>query len=240
MKLDKIRVILVEPSHPGNIGSTARAMKIMGLSQLILVKPKKFPDPKAYELASRADDILAKAFIAESLDEALIGCSLTFGMSARERIMTQTVVTPREAAVKIIDEYDQHSFIALVFGRENSGLKNYELERCPFQVKIPAIDQYSSLNLAAAVQVIAYEIFIASLGDRRLIKEEALNCATDEEMEGLFGHFERVLTEIKFFNPSNPRRMLPRIRQILNRARLDKEDVNLFRGMLVAIENFKK
>lgn len=234
MNLDKIRIVLVETSHPGNIGSAARAMKIMGLSRLVLVNPKKFPDPKANELGSRADDILEDARVVETLNEALQGCSLVIGMSVRDRIMPQTMMNPREAANKIIGEYSSHESIALVFGRESSGLKNEELECCPFQVKIPAAGHYSSLNLAAAVQVMAYEILMAALGDSGP-QEEARDDASFEEMEGLYNHFEKTATAVGFLNLQNPRRMMPRIRQIFNRARLDKEDVNLLRGFLVAI-----
>ncbi len=239
MNLDKIRVILVETSHPGNIGSSARAMKIMGLENLILVNPKVFPDPKANELASHADDILENAVVVGTLDEALEGCTLVIGMSARDRIMPQTVLTPRIAAEKIVEEYETHKNIALVFGRENSGLKNHELERCPFQVKIPAMSDYSSLNLAAAVQVIAYEIYSASLEDA-IQNEGQIELATADEMAKLYQNIEETMAEIGFLKPNNPRRMMPRIRQIFNRARLDREDVNLFRGMMVAIVNFRK
>ena len=120
MNLDKIRIVLVETSHPGNIGSAARAMKIMGLSRLILVNPNQFPDPKANELASHADDILAKAQVVKTLDEALESCSLVVGMSARDRVMSQTIMNPREIASKVIKEYASHSSVAFVFGRENS------------------------------------------------------------------------------------------------------------------------
>lgn len=234
MNLDKIRVILVETSHPGNIGSSARAMKIMGLSNLILVNPKNFPDPKASELAVHADDLLSNSLIVDTLDEALKESTLVFGMSARDRMVSQTVLTPREAAIKITAEYQMHQNIALVFGREKSGLTNEELERCPFQVKIPTVSDYSSLNLAAAVQVIAYEIFVASL-QNSIQPETKIDFATAEEMQKLYEHIEKTLLEINFLKPNNPRRMMPRMRQIFNRARLDREDVNLLRGMLAAI-----
>ncbi len=239
MNLDRVRIVLVETSHPGNIGSSARAMKIMGLSKLVLVNPKSFPDPKASELASRADDILENAQVVETLGEAIEGCSLVIGMSARDRIMPQTLLTPKNAARKIIDEYPGHQDIALVFGRENSGLKNHELERCPFQVKIPAVPDYSSLNLAAAVQVITYELYVASLEESHE-SDAKDDFATADEMAGLYQNIEDTMIDIDFLKPNNPRRLMPRIRQIFNRAHLDREDVNLFRGMMVAISKSKK
>lgn len=234
--LSKIRVVLIETSHPGNIGSTARAMKLMGLSQLVLVNPKRFPDPKANELASRADDILNSAQVVSSLAEALSECSLVIGMSAREREMPQTLLNPKQAALLIHSEYEAHAGIALVFGRESAGLTNDELELCPFQVKIPAVESYSSLNLAAAVQVIAYEIF-STFQDAEQPHHEStcLDFASYSEMEGMYTHMKEAMIALHFLKPDNPRHMMQRVRQIFNRARLDQEDVNLLRGFMNAI-----
>jgi len=230
---NNIRIVLVNPSHPGNIGAAARAMKNMGLSRLYLVDPLKFPHPQAVYRASRADDIVRNARVVGSLDDALVGCTQVFGTSARMREMAAEVVDVREMAQMIAQQPGE---TAIVFGREQHGLYNEELRRCQYQVKIPTISDYSSLNLGAAVQVIAYELFVAAQGDVSQIDQPKINLATADEMQGLFEHLEKIATKIGFLNPERPRTLMPRFRQIFNRAKLDKEDVNLIRGMLAKID----
>ncbi len=232
--MNNIRIILVSPSHAGNIGSAARAMKNMGLSELFLVNPRYFPHPDANALASRADDVLEQAVVTRTLDEALSGCSLVFGTSARIRTMSQTLLNPREAAENIIAK-SQKMQIAIVFGPERIGLTNPELDRCHYHLCIPTVENFSSLNLAAAVQVIVYELRMAALkieGYSMIIPREPENLATADELEGLYKHIEQTMIDIEFLNPNKPRTMMKRIRHIINRAKIDKDDLNLLRGMM--------
>lgn len=229
---NNIRIVLVNPSHPGNIGAAARAMKNMGLGRLYLVDPLKFPHPQAVYRASRADDIVRNARVVKNLDDALVGCTKVFGTSARGREMSSPVINVREMAQMIVQQVGE---VAIVFGREQHGLYNEELRKCQYQVKIPTVLDYSSLNLGAAVQVITYELFVAVQGDTPQIDQLKIDLATADEMESLYQHLEKVATQIEFLNPAKPRTMMPRFRQIFNRAKLDKEDVNLIRGMLAKI-----
>jgi len=230
---NNIRIILVNPSHPGNIGAAARAMKNMGLSCLYLVQPEKFPHPEAVYRASRADDVVRNARVVATLDDALVGCTHVFGTSARDREMSAEVLDVREMVTMIMQQ-PQKTKIAIVFGREKHGLYNDELRRCQYQVKIPTVADYSSLNLGAAVQVIAYELYVAQ-GGARQADQPKIDPATADEMEGLYQHLEKIATQVDFLKPDKPRKMMPRFRQIFNRARLDKEDVNLIRGLLAKI-----
>ncbi|MGD9152239.1 MAG: RNA methyltransferase [Gammaproteobacteria bacterium] len=234
--MKNIRIVLVNPSHPGNIGAAARAMKNMGLHCLYLVQPEKFPHPEAIYRASRADDIVQNAKVVATLDDALIGCAHVYGTSARKREMSAPVIDVREMAEMIAEKPVE---TAIVFGREKHGLYNEELQRCQYQVKIPTVDDYSSLNLGAAVQVVAYELYVAMQGDAPEITRSTVELATADEMEGLYQHLEKVAVATGFLNPEKPKTMMPRFRQIFNRAHLDKEDVNLIRGMLVKIDKCK-
>lgn len=229
---NNIRIVLVNPSHPGNIGAVARAMKNMGLNQLYLVHPEKFPHPEAIYRASRADDIVQHAKVVATLDDALIGCTHVYGTSARKREMSAEVLDVREMAAMIAQQAGE---VAVVFGREKHGLYNEELQRCQYQVTIPTVDDYSSLNLGAAVQVVAYELYVASQGNVHAMDSSKLDLATADEMEGLYRHLEQVAIQTGFLNPERPKTMMPRFRQIFNRARLDKEDVNLIRGLLAKL-----
>lgn len=232
--LKNIRIVLIETSHPGNIGSAARAMKNMGLAELYLVNPLKFPHPKALELAASADDIVKQAVVVKGLDEAIGDCGLVVGTSARDRKIPWPMLSPREFGEKAQQEASQHK-IAILFGREDSGLTNEELHRCQFHIQIPSNPEYSSLNLAAAVQVIAYELRVASELDAK--KEEwDYQIATQKELEGLFAHLEKVLIELDFLKPSAPRQLMTRLRRLYSRARLDEMEVNILRGMLTAVE----
>ncbi len=232
--LDTIRIILIETSHPGNIGSVARAMKTMGLKQLYLVNPVCFPHPKANELASSAVDIIEQAVLTETLDQALSDCHLIIGTSTRSRTIPWPMLSPRDLALKIQAQPDGAQ-TAILFGREQSGLTNDELHRCHFHVQIPANPEYSSLNIAAAVQVVAYEIYLASL------KKSASHAwdypmATHQEMEGFYAHLEKVLVNLEFLNPKAPRQLMTRLRRLFARAQPDAMEINILRGILGSVE----
>jgi tRNA (cytidine32/uridine32-2'-O)-methyltransferase len=233
--LDRIRIVLVNTSHPGNIGAAARAMKTMGLTQLYLVSPQAFPDHKADEMASGATDILKNAQVVDSLVEAVADCALVVGTSARERTIPWPLLTPRELGVKLTMEQPD-SEIAIVFGREQSGLTNEELQSCHYHVCIPANPTYSSLNLAAAVQVIAYEMRVASLNVTAYPEEWDYRHATAEEMEKMFTHMESVLVAIDFLKLNAPRKLMTRLRRLFFRARPDVMEMNILRGMLTAMQ----
>ena len=228
------RIVLCQTSHPGNIGAAARAMKTMGLSQLVLVKPKKFPHPEAEAMASGANDILAQARLCETLQEALSGCALVVGVSARKRELSHESVSAREAARRMT-ALEKGAHAALVFGAETSGLSNAELIQCQLLASIPANPEYSSLNLAAAVQVLAYELRVASLAPP-IDSAVAFPLATHDEIEGFFAHLENTLVASGFLDPAKPRRLMPRLRRLFVRARLEKEEVNILRGILKAVQ----
>lgn len=230
MNLEKIRVVLVETSHPGNIGSTARAMKTMGLTKLYLVKPRYFPDSKAVELAAGADDILENAVCVETLDEALCGTYCVFMTSARPRDIALTMVTP-EAAVTAAMEFAPDTEIALVFGRERIGLLNEELLKGHYHIEIPTNPDYSSLNLSQAVQIVAYE-FAKKHHEKKDMLEGGEAIAPHEQVEQFYHHLEVVLKDIEFIKPSNPKHVMYRLRRLFNRARLEEKEVNILRGIL--------
>lgn len=229
-----IRIVLINTSHPGNIGSAARAMKTMGLEALYLVSPKHFPHADATMLAAGADDLLMKAKVVDSFDEAIADCKLVIGASARSRSLSWPMLDPRECGVKLAAESKQNP-VALVFGREDKGLTNEELQHCHYHVQISASPVYSSLNLAAAVQVLCYEIKRAM--DNKVHLENVINTdlATVEEMEGFYQHLEEVLLAIEFIKPQHPNRIMPRLRRLFNRARLDKVEVDILRGVLTEV-----
>jgi tRNA/rRNA methyltransferase len=232
--LERIRVVLCATSHPGNIGASARAMQTMGLSQLALVNPLRFPDPDAEAMAAGAGAILNAARVAASLDEALAGANLAIGFSARPREFAGAVL-PVRAAMHEALRYAAVGDVALVFGTEMSGLSNTELSRCQIIATIPSAAESASLNLAAAVQIAAYELRVAALGDK-VWAAPAFEPATLEEIERLFSQGERALTGIDFLRPAQPRRLLARLRRLFARARLEKEEVNILRGILARIE----
>jgi tRNA (cytidine32/uridine32-2'-O)-methyltransferase len=236
--LDRIRIVLVNTSHPGNIGSAARAMKTMGLSELYLVSPKLFPDRKADELATGATDVLKRAVVVESFEAAIADCQMVVGTSARMRTVPWPLLPPREMAEKLRQE-PAHAKIALVFGREQSGLTNEELQCCHLHVQIPADPEFSSLNIAAAVQVIAYELRLASLAAQPVEETWDYRLANMDEMERLFTHLEEVFIEIDFLKPSAPRKLMTRMRRLFLRARPDVMEMNMLRGMLTAIQTAK-
>ncbi len=237
--LDHIRTVLVGTSHPGNIGAAARALKTMGLSGLALVGPRAFPDPEATARAAGASDLLEAASVHTTLDDALAGCEFVIGASARRRTIEWPTLTPREAAERIASEFAGRP-VAMVFGRERTGLDNEELERCHALVTIDANPDYSSLNLAAAVQVFAYEVRVAhlspvaSVGAAPLRRESRL--ATADEMEQLYAHLERVMLATGFLDPDAPRHLMRRLRRLFNRAQLDDNEMNILRGLLSSVE----
>lgn len=231
--LNNIRTVLIGTSHPGNIGSAARAMKTMGLSQLYLVEPLTFPHPKATEMAAGAVDLLEKAIVVNSLDEALHDCSWVVGTSVRERAIPWPMLTPREFAEKTA--HSSNNKVAILFGREQSGLTNEELHRCQYHIQIPSNPVYSSLNLAAAVQVIAYELRVAASSASAPVQWD-YPLANQSELEGMFAHLEQVLIELDFLKPSAPRQLMTRLRRLFYRAGLDKMEVNILRGIYTAIK----
>jgi len=233
--LSNIRIVLCQTSHPGNIGSAARAMKTMGLRQLMLVRPKKFPHPEAEAMASGATDILTEARVCDSLEEALAGCAFTIGMSARKRELTHELVSAREAAGQAV-QLAMTQPVALVFGTEMSGLSNDELIRCHQLAMIPANPEYSSLNLASAVQVLAYELRMAASGEIAT-GSSGFPLASHDEAEGFYNHLEETLIRIGFLDPAMPKRLMPRLRRLFTRARLEKEEVNILRGILKSIQH---
>ena len=230
----KIRVVLVETSHPGNIGAAARAMKNMGLSRLYLVAPEDFPNEKAVFRAASAADVLEQVVVCSTLQEAIGGCSLVLGTSARQRKIPWPLVTPKVAAERVVAHRLDPSDIAVVFGRESKGLKNEELQQCHFHVNIPTSEAYSSLNLAMAVQVLAYEIFCAS-GEPNSEVVWDQPAATSEALEHFFGHLENTLETVGFHDPDNPRQLMTRLRRLFMRINPDKMELSILRGFLRAI-----
>lgn len=231
-----IRIVLVNTSHPGNIGAAARAMKNMGLSKLILVEPERFPHADATARASGADDILQNAQVCSSLEEAIEGCGLVFGASARLRSLPWPLVEPREMANQVVSEAAKLP-VAIVFGREHSGLTNAELAICNALVHIPCNESFSSLNIAAAVQVLCYEINMA-VGTPLLEADDDSEIATSDELERFHEHLEKTLVDIDFLDPDKPRFLLRRLRRLYNRARLEQTEVNILRGILTATQKF--
>ncbi len=229
-KLKNIRIVLCRTSHPGNIGSAARAMKTMGLFRLYLVRPRVFPHEDTYAMASGAVDVLENIRICDTLEQALAGCKLAIGMTARRRELSHAAFTPREIAVEAM-QIASMSEVALVFGGETNGLSNEELIRCQKLAHIPANPEYSSLNLAAAVQVLAYELRMADEPSTKAASK-MIELASLDEIEGFFQHLEQTLIESGFLNPQQPKRLMMRLRRLFTRATLQKEEVNILRGML--------
>ncbi len=236
----QLKLVLVCTSHPGNIGATARAMKNMGLGKLVLVKPQEFPSGVAVGRAASALDILEQAEVVESLEDAVADCGLIIGASARRRSIPWPMVDPQQCAQKVLQAAPTNR-VALVFGREDSGLNNEELQQCHFHVQIPANKNYSSLNLAAAVMVICYEIHKASISEADSQGNEPSDnwdqeWATGEQLEHFYGHLERMLISVDFHDPDNPRQLMQRLRRLFGRVRIDAMEMNILRGMLTNIE----
>jgi tRNA/rRNA methyltransferase/tRNA (cytidine32/uridine32-2'-O)-methyltransferase len=223
----------METSHPGNIGGVARAMKNMGLSDLRLVRPKKFPHSDATSRAAGASDVLGNAQVFDHLNDAIADCQVLVGASARDRTIAWPLLTARECAEKFINDRYQHTRVGLLFGREDSGLKNEELDKCDYLLRIPCNPAFSSLNLAAAVQVVAYELFVAS-GQYSPYQavEEAEPLASREQMEGFYQHLEQALDDIGFLHRDKSRSIMRRLRRIYNRIELESKEVDILRGIL--------
>lgn len=235
--LNNIRIVLVETSHPGNIGSAARAMKTMGLSQLVLVKPRLFPHEEATAFAAGADDVLQNAVLCDSLQEAVADCRYVVGTTARRRTVAIPVGTPEEV-MPVLYQQAQAQPVALVFGRERTGLFNEELDLCQQGAEIPANPEYSSLNLAAAVQVLSYEVRKQALLELPASEEAPKDpLATTEQLENMYEHLQRVMVNTGFLNPDNPRFLMRRLRRLFGRAQLDEREVNILRGILGSVED---
>ncbi|MEM9620446.1 MAG: RNA methyltransferase [Pseudomonadota bacterium] len=224
-----IRIVLVEPSHPGNIGGAARAMKTMGLQELVLVNPKRFPDPQADWRAAGALDVLDAARVVDSVDEAIADCHWVVGTSTRTRRIPWPVTDARGTAEQIHAQ-PAESRVAILFGREDNGLTNEELQRCNHHLQIPAAPAYSSLNLAMAVQVVCYEIF-----QQRQTTADATNwdrrMATAAELEGMVTHMEAALVDTGFLQADNPGQTMRRLRRLFTRVQMDETEVQIFRGI---------
>lgn len=230
-----IRIVLVGTTHPGNIGAVARAMKNMGLADLALVAPRTFPHKDATARASGAVDVLKNATVFETLDEAIADCTYKVGASARSRAINWPTLEPRECAARLIEE-SRAGAVAAVFGPEKYGLTNAHLDRCDALLTIPTNPDFSSLNLAMAVQVLTYELRAAGI-DRDVPEYEAdAPLATSDDMEHFYAHLEKVLLDIRFLDPDNPRHLMRRLRRLFIRARPDHNEVNILRGILTAVE----
>lgn len=239
------RFVLVQPSHPGNVGAAARAIKTMGFSRLLLVNPEQRAihlDPLALAMASGADDVLQQALIVDSIEEALTGTRLAIALSARPREFGPPTDTPRIAAeyTATLLNHDLHNEIAWIFGNERYGLPNHIVECCQRLVHIPANAEYSSLNLAQAIQLIAYEARIAlqaidNQADHFLKKADPINRARNEDIEAMFNHLEQALVALRFLNPEQPKKLMPRLRQLFARSHLEVDEVNILRGIAKAI-----
>lgn len=238
-RFDRIRVVLVNTTHPGNIGAAARALKNMGLSRLYLVAPKDFPAERAVWRAANALDVLEAAVVVDTLEEAIGDCGLVVGTSARERRIPWPLLDPRECGERVWRESAEHD-VAMVFGREDRGLTNEELQQCTFHVHIPANPEYSSLNLGAAVQVLTYEVRMASLADAEgripPLSQWDVPPARAADLEMYFRHLEEALVDIGFHDPDNPRQTMPRLRRLYGRIRLDEMELSILRGVLTAVQ----
>ncbi|MCZ4295511.1 tRNA (cytosine(32)/uridine(32)-2'-O)-methyltransferase TrmJ [Vibrio sinaloensis] len=235
--LNNVKVVLVGTSHSGNIGSAARAMKVMGLSNLVLVDPQCSVDEQAIALAAGAADIAQNATIVGDLNEAVADCALVVGSSARSRTLEWPMLEPRECGEKFVSE-GQNSPVALVFGRERTGLTNDELQTCHYHVCIPANPEYSSLNLAMAVQTLSYEIRMAYLEreQSQYAKQEELAYPRHKELELFFAHLEKVAKDTQFISEEQPGKVMNKLRRLFNRARPEAQELNILRGVLTAIE----
>ncbi len=248
-RLDNIRVVLVNTQFAGNIGAVARAMKNMALSQLFLVNPAKLEDRAAYIRAASATDVLNHAVVCGSLKEAIGDCKLVIGTSTRDRGMTLPMLTARECGEKLVREA-VNAQVALVFGQESCGMQGADLEQCNFQGYIPANPDYSSLNLAAAVQTFSYEIFQAVAADQAKarslsftqhdISRREVSYPDNMTMEYFYQHLQKVLYEIQFIIPQHPGQVMKRVRRLFNRARPDEKELKILRGILSAIQNSTK
>lgn len=242
-----VRIVMVSTSHPGNIGAAARALKTMGLSRLYLVAPEQYPCMEATWRAAGAADVLADAVVVDSLEEAIDGCALVLGASARQRRIPWPVIDSREGGVTIALQA-QTEQVAVVFGREDRGLSNDELQLCNYHIEIPANEEYGVLNVASAVQVVCYEIRCALLASAdmqpktqeiempvKLVRwDERL--ATSKELAYFFEHMQKTLESLDFYEPNNPRQLMTRLRRLFMRSQVDHLELNILRGVMTAIQ----
>lgn len=238
MALSNIRIVLVRPTHPGNVGATARAMKNMSLSRLYLVAPENYPSPMATDRAAAATDVVEAAVICASLDHAIEDCHLVIGTTARSRRIEWPTLDPPTGARRLVEGAGKGP-VALLFGQERTGLLNEELDRCHAMVTIPSDKEYSSLNLASAVQILAYELYRAhqpQVVTPAVKQGDESKPVSQEDMLRFYAHLERVLNQIGFLDPANPRFLMRRLMRLFNRIELDDNELNILRGILTAIQ----
>jgi tRNA (cytidine32/uridine32-2'-O)-methyltransferase len=241
MNPDNIRIVLVNTSHPGNIGGVARAMKNMGLKQLYLVEPRQYPHEQADWRAASAGDVLAGAVVTDSLEQAIGDCQCVVGTSARERRIPWPLLDPRQCAARIYERASRDEQVAILFGREDRGLTNEELQLCNLHLHVPTSPDYSSLNLAMAVQIVTYELRMLQVGDE--LPESEVDqwdtpFATGENMERFYSHLEETLVDIEFLDPAAPRQLMARLRRLYSRVRLDEMELNILRGILTETQRW--
>ena len=237
---NQISIVLVNTSHPGNIGAAARGMKNMGLKKLVLVNPEEFPSGSAVARSASAVDVVENAVVVDSLKSAISGCGLVIGASARSRKIPWPMLDPSGCAEKVLKEHHANK-VALVFGREDSGLNNEELQLCHYHVQIPSNPECSSLNLATAVMVISYEIAkLRTVMNQIAVPEEDdfwdQPKSTIDDLERFYEHLERVLIAVRFHDPENPRQLMQRIRRLFGRIRIDEMEMSVLRGILSNVE----
>ncbi len=242
----RLRIILVDTSHPGNIGAVARAMKTMGFSDLRLVNPRfddALSNPDAIAFASGAQNILASAKVVDKIEDALVDCHFVAAVSARLREFSPPVIVPRDFADKLVGTNQQN--VALVFGSERYGLPNEIVMNCNVLINVPANPDYSSLNLAQAVQILVYECRMRAMqtmlpqGQNQVIGFQG-EMASSEQIDGMYQHLEKALIAIEFLNPDNPKKLMPRLKRLFSRAQLETEEVNIMRGIAKRILDWKK
>lgn len=241
MNPDNIRIVLVNTSHPGNIGGVARAMKNMGLKQLYLVEPRQYPHEQAEWRAASAGDVLAGAVVTDSLEQAIGDCQFVVGTSARERRIPWPLLDPRQCAARIYERASRDEQVAILFGREDRGLTNEELQLCNLHLHVPTSPDYSSLNLAMAVQIVTYELRMLQVGDElpdSEVDQWDTPFATGENMERFYSHLEETLVDIEFLDPAAPRQLMARLRRLYSRVRLDEMELNILRGILTETQRW--
>lgn len=237
MMLERVKVVLVGTTHSGNIGSAARAMKVMGLSQMVLVDPQCQVDAQAIALAAGASEIALNAQIYPTLEAAVADCGLVVGTSARSRTLEWPMLEPRECGEKLISEANQHS-VAIVFGRERTGLTNDELQLCHYHVCVPANPEYSSLNLAMAVQLLSYEVRMAYLTLQQSSQSSTLQeeYPRHQELERFYAHLEQVIMQTEFISAQQPGQVMNKLRRMFTRARPEAQEINILRGILTSVQ----
>jgi tRNA (cytidine32/uridine32-2'-O)-methyltransferase len=239
MNLDNIRIVLVNTTHPGNIGGVARAMKNMGLQRLYLVEPRDYPNEQAVWRAASATDILDAAIVVPTLRDAIGDCQFVVGTSARERRIPWPLLDARQCAERMAVASDREQ-VAVLFGREDRGLTNEELKLCNLHLNIPTSEAYSSLNLAMAVQIVAYELRMLSAVNppRSEVDQWDAPFASQLNMERFYAHLEETLVDIEFLDPAAPRQLMSRLRRLYSRVRLDDMELNILRGILTETQKY--